>query len=112
MHGKTEFFLPKILIMQKLAQALDIPEKILLTAPPDDFWTLEIKINNKEMIDMTQCGCISNLDLQKNYAALTLGGSMRCLKMTVNLRILLISISMASYFRPVHSQICQTSLSF
>ena len=41
--------------MQKLAQALDIPEKNLLTAPPDEVWTLEIKINNKEMIDMTQC---------------------------------------------------------
>ena len=27
------------------------------------------------MIDMTRCGCISNLDLQKNYAALILGGS-------------------------------------
>ena len=80
-HGNTVSawengaFLPKILIMQKLAQALDIPEKDLLTDPPDDSWMLEIKISNKEVIDMTQCGCISNLDLQKNYAALTLGGS-------------------------------------
>ena len=80
-HGNTVcawengVFLPKILIMQKLAQALGIPEKDLLTAPQNDSWTLEIKINNKEVIDMTQCGSISNLDLQKNYAALTLGGS-------------------------------------
>ena len=80
-HGNTVsawengVFLPKILIMQKLAQALDIPEKDLLTDPPDDSWMLEIKISNKEVIDMTQCECISNLNLQKNYAALTLGGS-------------------------------------
>ena len=79
-HGNTVsawengVFLPKILIMQKLAQALDIPEKDLLTDPPDDSWMLEIKISNKEVIDMTQCEYISNLNLQKNYAALTLGG--------------------------------------
>ena len=67
--------MPRAGELSKLARALNISEEDLLNEQPADTWTLEIKISNKEVIDMTQCGSISNLDLQKNYAALTLGGS-------------------------------------
>ena len=66
---------PSLIDLQKLCEIFHVSENELLNAPSNDTWTLEIKISNKEMIDMTQCGSISNLDLQKNYVALTLGGS-------------------------------------
>ena len=72
-------FLPKTLIMQKLAQVLNVSEAELLNGPPNETWTLELKFDNsnsnKELIDMVgDMPCISSITGTAQGAVLTLSG--------------------------------------
>ena len=74
-------FLPKTLILHKLAQVLNVTEAELLNGPQDNTWTLEIKFDNsnsnsnKELIDMVgDMPCISSITGTAKGAVLTLSG--------------------------------------
>lgn len=67
---------PKTLKLKKLASALGVSEVELLNGPERQEWVLKIRVSvdpKEEEIDMTEGGCISNLDLTRKGAALTLG---------------------------------------
>ena len=62
--------------IKRLASALHVTEAELLNGPERQEWVLKIRVSvdpKEEEIDMTEGGCISNLDLTRKGAALTLG---------------------------------------
>lgn len=72
-YGETE---PRADEVSKLASALHVTEAELLNGPERQEWVLKIRVSvdpKEEEIDMTEGGCISNLDLTRKGAALTLG---------------------------------------
>ena len=67
---------PRMEEIQRLAAALHVTEAELLNGPERQEWVLKIRVSvdpKEEEIDMTEGGCISNLDLTRKGAALTLG---------------------------------------
>ena len=67
---------PSVEIVKALAAALHVTEAELLNGPEEQEWVLKIRVSvdpKEEEIDMTEGGCISNLDLTRKGAALTLG---------------------------------------
>ena len=67
---------PSITIAHAIAEALHVSEAELLNGPERKEWVLKIRVSvdpQEEEIDMTEGGCISNLDLTRKGAALTLG---------------------------------------
>ena len=69
-------FEPKASAIQKLCSALHVTEAELLNGAERQEWVLKIRVSvdpKEEEIDMTEGGCISNLDLTRKGAALTLG---------------------------------------
>ena len=67
---------PSFGFMERLAAALHVTEAELLNGPEPTEWVLKIRVSidpKEEEIDMTEGGCISNLDLTRKGAALTLG---------------------------------------
>ena len=67
---------PSVEIVKALASALHVTEAELLNGPERQEWVLKIRVSvdpKEEEIDMTEGGCISNLDLTRKGAALTLG---------------------------------------
>lgn len=69
-------FAPRADDITKLASALHVSEAELLSGPERQEWILKIRVSidpQEEEIDMTEGGCISNLDLTRKGAALTLG---------------------------------------
>ena len=71
-------FEPRASELKKLCDALNCTEAELLNSTPEENWTLEIKLstelNRKDVIDMRNNNCVSNLNLTPNGAALTLSG--------------------------------------
>ncbi len=68
--------IPRANELQRLASALHVTEGELLNGPERKEWVLDIRVSidpEEEEIDMTEGGCISNLDLTRKGAALTLG---------------------------------------
>ena len=67
---------PSVDMLQQLCAALHVSEAELLNGPERQEWVLKIRVSvdpKEEEIDMTEGGCISNLDLTRKGAALTLG---------------------------------------
>ena len=69
---------PRVEELKRLAQALNVNINELLNGTPEENWTLEIKLstdlNRKDVIDMRNNNCVSNLNLTPNGSALTLSG--------------------------------------
>ena len=69
---------PRIDEIRHIANVLGVEEAELLNGTPEENWTLEIKLstdlNRKDVIDMRNNNCVSNLNLTPNGAALTLSG--------------------------------------
>lgn len=67
---------PRANELQRLASALHVTEAELLNGSERQEWVLKIRVSvdpKEEEIDMMEGGCISNLDLTRKGAALTLG---------------------------------------
>lgn len=67
---------PRMEEVKRIASALGVTEAELLNGPEKQEWVLKIRVSldpEEEEIDMTEGGCISNLDLTRKGAALTLG---------------------------------------
>ncbi|MBQ9527253.1 MAG: helix-turn-helix transcriptional regulator [Fretibacterium sp.] len=67
---------PRVEEVKRIAEALHVTEAELLNGPERQEWVLKIRVSidpKEEEIDMTEGGCISNLDLTRKGAALTLG---------------------------------------
>ena len=63
--------------IKRLCEIFQITESELLSAPQDERWVLEIKVDNskKEMIDMTNnMPCVAQVSGTQNGACLTLAG--------------------------------------
>ena len=68
--------IPRANEIKRIAAALHVTEAELLNGPEKQEWILKIRVSvdpKEEEIDMTNGGCISNLDLTRKGAALTLG---------------------------------------
>ena len=67
-------FEPKASAIQKLCTALGVSEAELLSEQKEASWTLKIKINEDlEGVDISMGSCISDLNLTRKGAALTVG---------------------------------------
>ena len=70
-YGDTE---PRADEISKLAAALHVTETELLSEQKEASWTLKIKINEDlEGVDISMGSCISDLNLTRKGAALTVG---------------------------------------